>query len=675
MKTKHLLQKTFLLAVALLGGVSSAWAIDIPTTWGEYIPLSSDGGSNFASYVTTHDNCSLDSRLSSGSNYYTIGSSKDATTVTLAINVTVPEGKEGNYVFGFKTGSENGTSEVAITLLKSGDSDASTIATAEPVVQNGNWDPTLSHMFYLSDLEATTYTITITATKQSGNYCGNFGCFFLYQPSGFSSTMPTDGTTTVDLSGGSYYKSQYNDDGVISGLDNGGYMDYIMLNNNTAGYYKLVFNIKDYKAEGTLTAKIYNFVTGEIESTNTMTINSTGDKSLPLPKLTTGLKRVRFDFSGTPSSGTIFNYKNVSFLSWTPDNLPMYGTAVLDMSKGSMTSSSNPRYSSNSGTNNEISYIYNGVCADNFYVVIGGEETAYYDLRTVTSNYNKGGTFKVTITDIATNTIEVNAQESDAITSNNQNIIMPLIAALKPGLKKIRFDFVKDGESEWLYNIKDVSFYKRSLNEGYDYTPVAATSVDVVLTRSITANKWSTIVLPFAMTNEQLKSAFGEHVAIAELTSGSNTELTFSSVTETAANKPYAIKVASNFTSATINGVTIVNDTPTQSVTNWNFVGKYSSTTVPTGSYYFKSNKLYQKGASGTTTIKPFRAYLTYTGSTQSAPALNFVIDGETTGIAHISADGQMALEEGAFYNLNGQRVANPTKGLYIVNGKKVVIK
>ena len=27
------------------------------------------------------------------------------------------------------------------------------------------------------------------------------------------------------------------------------------------------------------------------------------------------------------------------------------------------------------------------------------------------------------------------------------------------------------------------------------------------------------------------------------------------------------------------------------------------------------------------------------------------------------------------FYNLNGQRVVQPTKGLYIVNGKKIVVK
>ena len=46
---------------------------------------------------------------------------------------------------------------------------------------------------------------------------------------------------------------------------------------------------------------------------------------------------------------------------------------------------------------------------------------------------------------------------------------------------------------------------------------------------------------------------------------------------------------------------------------------------------------------------------------------------GETTGINAVN--GSELKVNGEYYNLNGQRVANPTKGLYIVNGKKVVIK
>ena len=57
-----------------------------------------------------------------------------------------------------------------------------------------------------------------------------------------------------------------------------------------------------------------------------------------------------------------------------------------------------------------------------------------------------------------------------------------------------------------------------------------------------------------------------------------------------------------------------------------------------------------------------------------SAPEyLGFDGDGNTTGMNDVRS--KMEEGRGEFYNLNGQRVAQPTKGLYIVNGKKVVIK
>ena len=52
---------------------------------------------------------------------------------------------------------------------------------------------------------------------------------------------------------------------------------------------------------------------------------------------------------------------------------------------------------------------------------------------------------------------------------------------------------------------------------------------------------------------------------------------------------------------------------------------------------------------------------------------LNFG-EGETTGINSID-NGQLIMDNGAVYDLQGRRVVNPSRGLYIVNGKKVVIK
>ena len=63
------------------------------------------------------------------------------------------------------------------------------------------------------------------------------------------------------------------------------------------------------------------------------------------------------------------------------------------------------------------------------------------------------------------------------------------------------------------------------------------------------------------------------------------------------------------------------------------------------------------------------KAYLTYDG----ALAPEFLGFGETTAISTI--EKMRNVENETFYDLQGRRVAQPTKGLYIVNGKKVVIK
>ena len=64
------------------------------------------------------------------------------------------------------------------------------------------------------------------------------------------------------------------------------------------------------------------------------------------------------------------------------------------------------------------------------------------------------------------------------------------------------------------------------------------------------------------------------------------------------------------------------------------------------------------------------RAYLSTRATTTAAPFLSF--EEETTGIGLTPSLSQ---GEGVCYDLSGRRVAQPTKGLYIINGKKVIIK
>ena len=67
-------------------------------------------------------------------------------------------------------------------------------------------------------------------------------------------------------------------------------------------------------------------------------------------------------------------------------------------------------------------------------------------------------------------------------------------------------------------------------------------------------------------------------------------------------------------------------------------------------------------------TVGADKAYLQ---TTVSAARINIDFD-DATAIETVKAQN---VENGQFFNLAGQRVAQPTKGLYIVNGKKVIIK
>ena len=70
--------------------------------------------------------------------------------------------------------------------------------------------------------------------------------------------------------------------------------------------------------------------------------------------------------------------------------------------------------------------------------------------------------------------------------------------------------------------------------------------------------------------------------------------------------------------------------------------------------------------------IEGHRAWLAIPKVGQNAPAFGYSLNGEATGIAEITS-AQHLTPNTQFYNLNGQRVVTPSKGLYIVNGKKII--
>ena len=108
----------------------------------------------------------------------------------------------------------------------------------------------------------------------------------------------------------------------------------------------------------------------------------------------------------------------------------------------------------------------------------------------------------------------------------------------------------------------------------------------------------------------------------------------------------------------------------------YDFYGTYADTEAATAGPFYYVNINGQISYGTTVTVGPYRWILKATakGGVNYAPKLVFS-EGDPTGISEVQDSGFKVQGSEAFYNLNGQRVSQPTKGLYIVNGRKVVVK
>ena len=219
-----------------------------------------------------------------------------------------------------------------------------------------------------------------------------------------------------------------------------------------------------------------------------------------------------------------------------------------------------------------------------------------------------------------------------------------------------------------------------AISENADYTP-AETYANVTLARTINANKWNTIVLPFALSNDELKAAFGDDVQVAEYSdegkSADAVTVNFNTMETPAitANKPVLLKTSTAGTSYTFAGRLIAEGEAKVAGTYFDFVGTYDAkVTIDAGNYFIGTStldgtsKLYK--SAGSTTIKGTRAYL-IDKNPETATEVKLNIDGVATSIEAIDTDAEQ--EQGAIYNLAGQRVSKAVKGIYIINGKKVL--
>lgn len=222
-----------------------------------------------------------------------------------------------------------------------------------------------------------------------------------------------------------------------------------------------------------------------------------------------------------------------------------------------------------------------------------------------------------------------------------------------------------------------------TLDETVDNVIEAKENVYVTLKRTFFHdNAWNTLCLPFDVADAS--AAFdGAEIREIDLSKCTGNTIQFVPATEIKAGVPYIIKWNENVAEAqtfekTFEGVTLVAKPKPVVNNDITFTGFYKMTAASelggtSVAAIGAGSKLFTVGEGK---MKGFRAAFVLSSNAQ-ASKYKVVIDGTATGIEDLVIDSAKA--NGRVYNLNGQYVGNSLNGLqpglYIQNGKKIVVK
>ncbi len=209
-------------------------------------------------------------------------------------------------------------------------------------------------------------------------------------------------------------------------------------------------------------------------------------------------------------------------------------------------------------------------------------------------------------------------------------------------------------------------------------------------------NGWNTIVVPFDVNTvkQGSKTIDWFHSAgdtdkqfwLKSFSSDGANTVNFSYANQLAANTPYIIAVpgsrwgaAYDLTNKDITFEGSGNIRPSfMNISEYGYYYIFKGTTVNdavTNCYVLNNNGT--KFSKSTTTVEPFRAY--FVSRTATASYGDYLSigseDGDATAIGASLTNSKEVPESNKVYNLKGQHVTQPQKGLYIIGGKKVVVK
>lgn len=260
----------------------------------------------------------------------------------------------------------------------------------------------------------------------------------------------------------------------------------------------------------------------------------------------------------------------------------------------------------------------------------------------------------------------------------------------------------KDYLDDVTFKVKVVAVHTIILDENATTMPEASDdAVNVRVKRTIHANEWSTICLPFAMTGTQVVEAFGNDAQLAVFSDWESVEdddenivginICFGSVDPSygiEANKPLLIYVSSPVTEFTADNVIIdPEEEPSVMIKHGTkkrdpesyMIGTYQAETLLENfSLFLYGNKFYY--SVGKTKMQAYRAFfniydiLSDVENAYADVKMAIDINGIADSVEGLNND--QGARDSECYDLSGRHISTPQqRGVYVVNGHKVLVR
>ena len=189
--------------------------------------------------------------------------------------------------------------------------------------------------------------------------------------------------------------------------------------------------------------------------------------------------------------------------------------------------------------------------------------------------------------------------------------------------------------------------------------------------------KKCTIMLPFAL-DETTAAKLGTFYEMVDggASDANDGKVHMETVAETIANWPYMFKPADiDFINLDMVKVEAATEAPEYTINGMTFKGCFEKTTIESNgsaNYYCFVKDQFVRVIDKSVTVKTFRAYMTAdAGAGSFSNTLDIDWGDGTTSIKNM----KVGTDNNIYYDLQGRRVLYPQKGVYILNGKKIVIK